>query len=76
MTSDQCKFDAGSRALKASALGQPRGIGGEESGRFRIGGHVYLWLIHVNVWPKPPHYCKIIILPLKYIFFKVGSLKT
>ena len=24
---DQCKFDACNRALKASALGQPRGIG-------------------------------------------------
>ena len=23
------------------------------------------WLIHVNVWQKPPQYCKVIILQLK-----------
>ena len=22
--------------------------------------HVYPWLIHVNVWQKPQHYCKVI----------------
>ena len=29
---DQCKFDARSRALKAGALGQPRGMGWEGGG--------------------------------------------
>ena len=29
--------------------------------------HVYLWLIHVDVWQKPPQYCKVIILQLKLI---------
>ena len=51
---NQCNFDAWSRAPKASALGQPRGIGwGEEGAGFRIGEtHVYLWLIHTDVWQK------------------------
>ena len=29
--------------------------------------YVYLWLIHVNVWPKPKQYCKAITLQLKMI---------
>ena len=67
MTSDQCKFDAGSRALKASALGQPRGCNGEGGGS-RLKDrqtHVHLWLIHVPVWQKPPQYYKIIVLQLR-----------
>ena len=60
---DQCKFNARSRALKASALGQPEGWGGEGGKRIQDGGtHVYLWLIHVNVWQKLPQYCKVISL--------------
>ena len=62
---DQCKFDAWSRAPKASALGQPRGVGlgREVGGSFRMGGtHVYL--IHVDVWQKPSQYCKVVILQL------------
>ena len=45
------------------------GWGGEEDGgRFRMRGtHVHPWLIHVYVWQKPPQYCKVIILQLKYI---------
>ena len=27
--------------------------------------HIYLWLIHVDVWQKPIQYCKAIILQLK-----------
>ena len=27
--------------------------------------HVHPWLIHVNVWQKPPHYYKVISLQLK-----------
>ena len=48
---DQSKFDAGNRALSASALGQPRGMGwgGRWEGDSGWGTHVYLWLIHVNV---------------------------
>ena len=41
---------------------------GEESGRwFRMGTHIHPWLIHVDVWQKPPQYCKVISLQLKLI---------
>ena len=31
--------------------------------------HVHPWLIHVNVWQKLPHYCKVTGLQLKlYIY--------
>ena len=29
------------------------------------GTHVHAWLIHVNVWQKPPQCCKVISLQLK-----------
>ena len=43
------------------------GEGGSEWGT-----HVKPWLIHVDVWQKPPQYCKVISLQLKVInsFFK------
>ena len=35
-------------------------------GRFKKEGtHVYLWLIHVDVWQKSNQYCKAIINQLK-----------
>ena len=45
----------------------PEGWGGEGGGRgVQDGGtHVHSWLIHVNVWQKPPQYCKVISLQLK-----------
>ena len=53
---DQCKFDGWSRALKAGALGQPRGR------RIQDGRtHVHLWLTHVAVWQKLPQYCKVML---------------
>ena len=59
---DQCKFDAWSRALKASAVGQPRGMWLE--GRWKRGSEwgivVHPWLIHVNAWKKTLQYCKVI----------------
>ena len=50
------------RALKASVLGQPRGMGwgGRLEGDSGWGTHVTLWLIHVNVWQKPPQNCKVV----------------
>ena len=47
----------------------PEGWGREGGGRgIQDGGtHVYLWLIHVDVWQKPPQYSKVIILQLKLI---------
>ena len=49
------------------SLWQPRGVGW---GRRWEGGsrgkrHVYLWLIHIDVWQKPTKYCKAIIIQLK-----------
>jgi len=38
---------------------------GSERGVQDGGTHVYLWLIHVDVWEKPLQYCKAIILQLK-----------
>ena len=40
------------------------GVGGSRRG-FQDGGHIPPWLIHVNVWQKPPQYCKVISLQLK-----------
>ena len=40
----------------------PEGWDGEGGGRgVQDGGHVYTcpWLIHINVWQKPPQYCKV-----------------
>ena len=38
------------------------GEGGERGFRIR-GTHVYLWLIHVDVWQKPSQYCN---YPIKF----------
>ena len=60
---DQCKFDAWSRALKASAPGPCR-MGREEVGVVDGGTHMCLCLIHVDVLQKPSQYYKVIILQL------------
>ena len=43
------------------------GCGGEGGGRRVQDGetHVHPWLIHVDVWQKPPQDCKVISLQLK-----------
>ena len=45
----------------------PEGWDGEggDRGIWDGGIHVHPWLIHVNVWQKPPQYCKVISLQLK-----------
>ena len=45
----------------------PEGWDGEGSGREGQDGEhpVHPWLIHVNVWQKPPQYCKVISLQFK-----------
>ena len=53
------------RAVKDGALGQPRGMGWGGRGAQDGGIHVHPWLIHVDVWQKPPQYCKAISLQLK-----------
>ena len=52
--------------LSTGALGRPRGMGwgGRWEGGSGWGTHVNPWLIHVNVWQKPLHYCKVISLQL------------
>ena len=45
----------------------PEGWDGE-GGKRRVqdgGTHVHPWLIHVDVWQKPPQYYKVISLQLK-----------
>ena len=40
-------------------------MGWEVGRRFKWKGtHVYLWLIHVDVWQKPTQYCNVITLQL------------
>jgi len=39
---------------------QRDGMGREVGGGSGWGIHVHPWLIHVNVWQKPPQYCKVI----------------
>ena len=41
--------------------GMGREVGGVSGG----GTHIHPWLIHVNIWQKPPQYCKVIVLLLK-----------
>ena len=41
------------------------GVQGREGDGSGWGTHVHPWLIHVNVWRKPPQYCKVISLQLK-----------
>ena len=54
------------QALRAGALGRPRGIGwrGRQEGGSGWGTHINPWLIHVNVGQKPLQYCKVISLQL------------
>ena len=54
------------QALRAGALGRPRGMGwGRRWERGSgWGTHVNPWWIHVNVWQKPRQYCKVISLQL------------
>ena len=68
-TDCRSRFNAWDRVLRAGALGWPWGMGW--GGRWEGGScswwgtHVHPWLMHVNVWQKPPHYCKVISLQLK-----------
>ena len=61
------EFDTWDRALRASALGWPWGMGwgGRWEGGSGWGTHVHPWLIHVNARQKPLQYCTIISIQLK-----------
>ena len=65
MTSASSMHEAGHSKLVL--WDNPEGWGGEGGGRgVQDGGtHVHPWLIHVNVWQKPPQYCEVISLQLK-----------
>ena len=39
-------------------------MGKEVGGVPGWGTHIHSWLINVNVWQKPPQYCKVISLQL------------
>ena len=45
----------------------PEGWDGERGGREGSGWRTQVcpWLVHVDVWQKPPQYCKVISLQLK-----------
>ena len=44
----------------------PEGWDGQGGGRgVQDVGHIYLWLIHVNVWQRPLQYYKVVSLQLK-----------
>ena len=55
---------------RCSGTTQRGGVGMEVGGEFRMVGHTHPWLIHVNVWRKPPQYCEVISFQLKYFFKK------
>ena len=53
---DQSKFDAWNRALKASALGWPRGMEGEGGGRgVQDGEHMYTHGWFMSMYGKNHH---------------------
>ena len=62
---DQCIFSAWSWAPKAGALGQPRGMGREGGGGFRMGDTCVPMADSCRCMAKPPQYYKVIILQLK-----------
>ena len=61
-----CKTASGNLLcdVGSSTQGSVTTYGGER-GLQEEGTHVYLWLLHVDVWQKPIQYCKAIILQLK-----------
>ena len=65
MTSASLMHEAG--RSKPVLWDNPEGWGGEGGGRgLQDGGtHVPPWMIHVDVWQKPPQHCKVISLQLK-----------
>ena len=62
MTSASSMPEAG-RSKPALWTTARRGAGGRRG--FQDGGHMHLWVIHINVRQKPPQYGKVISLQLK-----------
>ena len=65
MTSPYSMHETGNS--KPGHWDNPEGWDGEGGGWrvWDMGPHVHGWLIHVNVWQKPPQYRKVITLQLK-----------
>ena len=65
MTSANLMHEAGHSKLVLWDNPEGWHSGGGRRGVQDSGTHVHPWLIHVNVWQKPPQYCKAISLQLK-----------
>ena len=52
----------------------PEGWGGKGGGRgvWDQRPHIHPWLIHVDVWQKPPQYCKVTSLQLNKLILKIN----
>ena len=66
-TDPQSRLDVRDKCSGLVHWDDPEGWDGERGGReVQVGGtYVHPWLIHVDVWQKPPQYCEVIILQLK-----------
>jgi len=66
-TDRQSRFDACRQGAQGWCTGMTLrdGKGREVGGEVGWGTHVHSWLIHVNVWQKPPQYYQVISLQLK-----------
>ena len=65
MTSASSMHEAQPSKLALWDNAEGKGIAGDEWGVQDGGTPVHPWLIHVNVWQKPPQYYKVISLQLK-----------
>ena len=65
MTSASMMHEAGHSKLVLWDNPEGWGREGDERGIQDGGTHVHPRLIHVDVWQKPPQYCKVISLQLK-----------
>ena len=63
MTSESSMQEAGHPELVLYS--NPEGEEGGGRGIQREGTHVYLWLIHSDVWQKPSQYCRVNYPPIK-----------
>ena len=74
MASGNLLYDTGSSAGALDNLEGWDGMG--SGGRLkRKGTHVYLWLIHVDVWQKPTQHCKAILFHSKFLDHYAVQLK-
>ena len=64
-----------SGSYTVNGVGHQEGWDGVREKFKREGTYVYLWLINVDIWQKPTHYCKAIILQLKINIFFIKRAK-